>query len=233
MIYIVHGDDFVKSRALIVNQQKKLGVESKTEINVSEISPLELYEKCSAAGLFGDLPFIVLNISDAGNKNLEPYLETAKKIPSDATLIILSSKSLPKTNVFIKNAQTLDAKIHTNEKTPEGNVFRFVDTLFTKNRKSAYKELNNLLTENNDPFYIFSMILYGLRNIAGYIFGSPSFHKQKPFVKGKAKTQSAGFSENKIKNLYFYLYNLEKKAKTGEITPDLLLTLTVEKVLNS
>lgn len=57
MIYIVHGDDYPKSRKLIINQQKKLAMGLKTERDVSDITPKELYEIACSFDIFGNAPF--------------------------------------------------------------------------------------------------------------------------------------------------------------------------------
>jgi len=239
MIYIVHGDDLSKSRVLIVNQQKKSNVETKTEVGINDISPTKLVELATSGDLFGNTPFIVLDITNAGKLDLNPYVEKLVGLPAQAglpqkaTLIILSAKPLSNTNPFIKNVSKLKAKIIENERKPEGNIFRFIDYLFLKKRKLAYKEAANLSKEGLDPFYIFSMLLYEARNVASVIFDSPKLYKLSPFAKSKAVSHSKSFSEAKIKRLFNDFLTIDKQTKVGEITPDLMLMLAMEKVLNS
>lgn len=233
MIFIVHGEDYSKSRKLIVNQQKKLNVETKKEFDVTEIEPNELGDAVFSFDMFGEAPFVILNISKAANKNLDAYLNIAKKTPKDASLIILSNKKLTKSNIFIKNAVKIKAKEIVNNKDITGNIFKFVDYLFYKNRIAAYKELNKLTQEENDPFYTFSMILYGLRNVLHAKYETKEFSKKSPFVKEKAQRQAEKFSKEQITNLYNQLYETDKKLKTGQMSSDIVLTHTIEKIINS
>ena len=113
MIYIVHGDDLSKSRALIQNQQKKLNIETRIEINITDTTPEDIYEKSHSNDLFGNPPFIVLDVTGLGRANADKFIEKLEQIPLATTLIILSGKSLPQTNVFIKNSAKLKAKINS------------------------------------------------------------------------------------------------------------------------
>ena len=173
MIYIVHGEDTSKSRALILNHQKKLGVATKILLDIKSATPNEVYEKSISNSLFGETPLVVLDVTEAGRGEYKSFIGAIKKIPENTTLIIFSPKSLPKTNVFIANAKDLKAKILENNVFADANIFRFTDVLYSKNRVGTYKELNKLILEEYEPFYIFSMILYGLRNIAKVLWQAP------------------------------------------------------------
>lgn len=233
MIYIVHGEDTSKSRALILNHQKKLGVSNKILLDIKNTTANEVYEKSLSNSLFGEVPLIVLDVTEAGKSGLESFIEALKKIPENTTVIVFSAKPLSKTNIFIGNAESLKAKVLENSVFADANIFRFTDVLYSKNRASTYKELNKLILEEFDPFYIFSMVLYGLRNIAKVLWQSPSTQKMKPFQIDKTRTMLSGFSANKVKELFTDFYAIEKKAKTGQIPIEMMLTLSVEKVLNS
>jgi len=233
MIYIVHGDDVSKSRLLIQNQQKKMGLESRLELKISEITPTQLLEKSCSRDLFGNPPFIVLDISDAGRMDLSSFIEKMEKIPKDTTLIILSEKELPKSNIFIKNIKNLKAKLNLNEIAPQSNIFNFVDAVFYKQRGKAYQELSKLLKDDVSPFEIFSMLNYGLRTIASAKFESPSYQKMSNFVKRKAYSQSKLFSQEQIAELFEKLREIDMESKLSEIDEDLLIPTTIETVLNS
>ncbi len=233
MIYIVHGEDTPKSRALIINHQKKLNNASKVNLDLKNINPEQLYEKCVSNSLFGEAPLVVLDITDYKKTDIDTYIEKLLKIPAETTLIIYCSKLLGKTNAFIKAAETLNAKIIENNMFSDANVFKFTDMLFEKNRVQAYKELNKLTLKGFDPFYIFSMTLFGLRSIAKTVWKAPSVLKQKPFQISKNQGLARKFSSDNLDEFFKYFYDLEKKTKTGGITPEMMLTLAVEKVLNS
>lgn len=231
MIYIVHGENTAKSRALINNQQKKLNITNSKEINLEDFSPQELSTIVNSNSLFEDKTFITINITAA--KSTEDHLTVIKNKSDNTIIIIYSEKNIPKTNIFIKQAESIGAKIVENIKEHDENIFKFVDTLFYKNRTETYKEYEKLLKSETDFFYIFTMILYGLRNISKGFYKSPSFEKGSPFTKGKVTTQLKGFNETTILKLYENFYKLEKKLKTGQIDPENAVFLGIENVLNS
>jgi DNA polymerase III delta subunit len=233
MIYIVHGDDISKSRILIQNQQKKLNIESRIEINLTDITPEEIYERSHSNDLFGNPPFIVLDITSAGRMNMDKYIEMLEKVPAATTIIILSGKSLPQTNAFIKNSSKLRAKINANEIIPQSNIFSFVDAVFYRQREKAYSELSKLLNDRVSPFEILTMFFYGLRTLASAKFNSPAFSRLHDFVKRKALSQANLFTENQIKNIFEELRIIDMKSKLSEIDEELLIPMAIEKVLNS
>ena len=55
----------------------------------------------------------------------------------------------------------------------------------------------------------------------------------KPFQLDKTRTMLNKFSADKIKELFVDLYDVEKKSKMGQVPIEMMLTLGVEKVLNS
>jgi DNA polymerase III delta subunit len=233
MIYLVHGDDLVKSRSLILNQQKKADVEKRIELYLSDTTPQEIVERSCSNDLFGTAPFMVVDTTGT-NKGVQDGLAgVLEKVPAAATLIIMADKEMSSVNPILQKVTKLNGKIILNNKIVDGDIFKFIDLLFLKDRNQTYKEYEKLIKKESDPFYIFSMIIYGLRNNAVLLFASPSAEKMNPFVKMKTSRQLKYFTEESIKKMYSGLYDLEKQAKTGEVEPDLFITLAIEKVLNS
>jgi len=232
MIYIVHGDDYPKSRKLIINQQKKLAMGLKTERDISDITPKELYEIACSFDIFGNAPFIVLNIPNTKVAEAEKFLVIMKKIPKETVLIILCNRELGRTNAFYKSAKDLQARVVLNTETQDSNVFKFVDALFMKNKTVAYDELEKLSQEDTNTFYILSMILYGLRNITHAKYSTVEFAKKSNFVRNKAIVQAENFSPQDIIELYTFMYHTDKKLKTGLINQEIALVYTIEKILN-
>ncbi len=232
MIYIVHGDDYPKSRKLIINQQKKLAMGLKTERDISDITPKELYEIACSFDIFGNAPFVVLNIPATKVADSETYVDVMKKIPTETVLIVLCDRELGRTNTFYKSAEELHARVVLNTETQDSNVFKFVDSLFMKNKLAAYDELEKLTQEDTNTFYILSMILYGLRNITHAKYTTVEFAKKSNFVRNKALVQADNFSTQDINELYMFMYDTDKKLKTGLIDSEVALVYTIEQILN-
>jgi len=233
MIYIVHGDDFSKTRIAVLNQQKKLEADSRIELEINNISPEDLFSYTRSSDLFGGRIFIVLNISKAGRTNLDPFISKLEKIPENVTLIVISDKQLSNANAFIKNASKLGAKIISNQKVPLSNTFKFADAVFYKQRDQAYRELSKLLLEDVEPLEIFSALVWNLRNISYAKLGGTDFFRGRDFIKNKANSQAKLFSKEAVAEIYWYFKNIDRDAKFGVIDFDCLVPSAVEKVLNS
>ncbi len=233
MIYLVHGDDVAKARALIANQQKKLEIEKRIELDLNDKSVKDMLEATNGSDLFGNIPFVVAQVPKNSKTIYEELATNLHKVNAQSILILLFDKEITKTNPINQKIPELNIKTMLVNKVPEGNVFKFVDALFSKNRSDTYRELENLLKEDTDNFYILSMITYGIRNMATVAFESPGADKMNPYVKTKTKGQLKNFTLDNIKKIYTDLFNLDKQAKTGITDPDIALTLAIEKVLNS
>ncbi len=231
MIFLIHGDDFSKTRKVITELQKKLESTNKTDVNVNNITPGQLTEISSSYDLFSEPPFVSVDVSDAGRKNLLEYVDALKSVPTDVNIVIYSNKELSKSNVFIKNKAALKAKEVINNAEPSSDIFRFLDYLFSNNRKNTYNELQRLMQDQTDPFYLFSMIVYGFRNIAYIVTNSPLSSKIAPFAKNKALKQAKSYTEQKVSQIYKTLYQIDKSMKTGKIHPSISSVYTVEQIL--
>jgi len=232
MIYIIHGGNLSSSRNFILGLQKKSGVESRFEAPISEISPSRLLEVCSSFDMFGNAPFVVLDISKVGRMDMSEYVEVMKKIPCEAVLIVLSSEELSPSNAFVKNSAKLEARVMVFKEISKANVFKFVDFVYSGNRKASYSELCRLMLAGADVFYVFSMLLYGLRNLSYLKFESPSLSRVPLFVKGRLKVQAEKFSEDDIKEIYRSFYQLDKDVKNGQVQQEMLVPLAIEKVFS-
>lgn len=231
MIYIVHGDDYSKSRKLIVNQQKKIASNIKIEKNLAEITPKELYEAACSFDLFGNPSLLVVNIPSGKVSNFSDYLKVLKKVPQETTVILLSDGKLAKSNAFLKSAKELKAKVALNQKPPMSNIFRFLDHLFLQNRRGTYQELEKLAEEETEPFFILSMVLYGIRNLTHAKYLTDDFLKKSGYVKGKILQQAENFNKDDLTTMFELAYETDKNIKTGKVQKDVALTHIIEKIL--
>ena len=232
MIYILHGTDISKSRQLILNLFKNSKSENKLELDITQITPQHFLKEVSSVDFFNIPNFVVLDITNAGRSKLDSYLEILQKSPKDVEIVIYSEKDLTKTNIFVKNAKKLLAKVIQNKEFDQSNIFKFIDAVFYKQRTRVYQEYKKIiLSKNEDTFKVFSMLLYGLRNVYHAKLSSEVFMKMSPFVQEKALRQSENFTLHQLNQLFEDLYYLDKAVKTGELDSELFVTLAIEKVL--
>lgn len=107
----------------------------------------------------------------------------------------------------------------------ESKIFDLVDTLGARNKSRAVEILKKIIIQGENEFYIFSMFLYQLRNLAVVAafrdkFGpNPQLISQQtgmhPFVAKKTLDQSRNFSKKQIKRLYGLAARLDLEVKTG------------------
>lgn len=238
MIIILHGDNFTKAREVIIQLQEKLSLKiseenlnaHKKEFNISDITAEDLKAEISSFGLFDDPPFIILDISKAGRKNVRDYIEVLKEAPKETTVVVVSNKALTKSNAFIKSAKGLGAKVLENNEVPKSNVYKFIDAVFEKNKKKSYRELTNLLQDGEDEFYIFSMIMFNLRNLAMYRLDAPEAKSLAPFIKSKLSKVSKEYDQKKLAEIYDEMYKMDLKMKTGRVSKEIAIPLIIEKV---
>lgn len=232
MLFVLHGENIIRSRNAVLGLKGKLGME-KLEFPIGEISAEQLLDTCLSFDIFGTPPFIILNISNAGRMQVTSYVAILSRIPNEAVLVVLAGKTLPKTNPFLKEVEKLGGKIIVSSEKPQSNIFKFLDSVFSRDRTTAYTELRDLLLDDEDPFKLFSMLLYALRNVASAKFIAPNFEKQAPFVRQKSRRQADNFSEHAISNLFKIFYDLDVKSKLGEIPKDILVPLALEEVFKA
>lgn len=231
MIYIAHGNNLPALRKLILNQQSKLETSNKTELDISNTSEEAFFQATHSTDMFGNSPFVILDISSAGRKKLNPYLDIVRSIPQDTTLIVLSSKKLSKANIFIKNAKELGAKIVSQDIPLDGNSFKFADAVVSKDRKKSYQQMKKLQDQGTSDFEIFGALMYVLTNVAKTLFESPSTEKLQGFIKSKSSSQAKKYTKKEMGDLFSELCELDKKTKTGEVPANMFLTMAVENIL--
>jgi DNA polymerase III delta subunit len=231
MIYILHGEDYPSSRQFITDLLKENNIEKKTELGITDTSPEEVAGILSSVDMFGSTPLLVLNTTKQGRMKVDAYIEVLANVPEETPVVIITERELKSTNAFIKNAQKLGAQIKQFKMEKRSNVFNFVDSVYYGNRKKSYQELKSLILSGDDPFYIFSMLQYGLRSIAYAKFSSAAFNRLPPFMKSKIQKQAESLTKKQVKVLYAYFYKLDRDVKIGKVDPEMLIPMAVEKVL--
>ncbi|MDZ7611410.1 MAG: DNA polymerase III subunit delta [Candidatus Moranbacteria bacterium] len=113
------------------------------------------------------------------------------------------------------------------QKALEVKIFDFVDSIGVRNKRRSLQLMNSLLSSKEDPFYIFSMIVYQLRNLARVdyckrkgIFDQKAIASRTglhPYVVKKTQQQLSNFGTSQIKSIYNLCFKLDNFSKTGKI----------------
>jgi DNA polymerase-3 subunit delta len=109
----------------------------------------------------------------------------------------------------------------------EAKIFDLVDAIGQKDKRKAISLIASLTDQGSGEFYIFSMIVFQLRNLAKiydirkennqWIARKAKLH---PFVVEKTKRQLVNFSRQEIKRAYNRLAEFDYGFKTGKINPE-------------
>jgi DNA polymerase III delta subunit len=229
MIFLLHGENLALLEKALTELKKTVPSE-KLEFDAQDITPAQFLDKARTFDIFQNPPFIVLRFTKT--VDALPFYNTFDQIPPETKIVLVTPFTLGVTHVFIKNPKKYSIKEASVNQKKNADMFRFLDAVYLQKRNLAHNELQTLLEEGNDPFYIFSMLLYGLRNVFFVKFNSPELAEMKDFSKKKAQSQAGKFEEEDILSLFDYMQDLDKKVKTGQIPTDLLNFLAVEKILS-
>lgn len=106
----------------------------------------------------------------------------------------------------------------------EVSVFPFLDALSAKDQK-AFLEIKRLKQAGFDIHYLLTMVFYLLRNLVVTPQNAPDF------LRRKLARQRAGFSMEKIKNLYQDILEIDFKIKSGLLEQSQAEFLLVNKFI--
>ncbi len=148
------------------------------------------------------------------------------------------SNEIDKLSLFNKKIIVKDVEllVKSNE---AGNIFDFVDSLMQKNTKKSYLELKKLLDSGENELYIFTMIVYGIRNLAitkdlvTKNYSQVEIQKQSgihPFALRKIINFANNFTVYDIKRIYSQLAEYDFCIKSGKIEPRLALSLLIFEI---
>lgn len=121
----------------------------------------------------------------------------------------------------------------------EPNIFKTIDALAGKNKKTALRLLYQHLQSGEDPLYLLSMFIYQWRNLLQikdlltrrlpyYVLAKKT--KLHPFVIRKTYQLARRFSLEQLKENYQYWQQLDYQVKTGQIDAKEALTTAVLSV---
>jgi len=121
----------------------------------------------------------------------------------------------------------------------EINIFDTIDALAQRDKKKALRLLHRHLNQGENQIYLFTMLIYQLRNllklkdleqkgIAYYnLAKATGLH---PFVIKKSFSQLRNFSLQQLKNLYHRLLDIDIAIKSGQLDQQLALDLLIAEI---
>ncbi len=120
------------------------------------------------------------------------------------------------------------------------NIFSIIDAVAEGRKKDALMLMHQHLEKGEDPFYLFSMLIYQMRNMLKIAdlkesFGYPEreisrVSQMHPYVVRKTLNQIRNFSFAKLIKLYQKLSQLDVMMKTGKIGAELVLDKFIAEI---
>lgn len=228
MIYLIYGQNAAFVRNFLKNQV----INSKTDTKEYELQQDEdigLLEQTLQTNMFGVTPLNIVNVTKASKDLIDKLMLLLKTYPL-AKVAIISYKDLESSDSLVLAVKSLRGKVVNISSFRHKEIFDYLDSLFSLETKSCQKNLQKLLLYDNDPVYILTMLQYQLRNIALAKFGVES--KLKNWQLYSVKKQAKNFSNEQIISLYELLYNYDVGLKSGNITPEVLVSIISKQILS-
>lgn len=231
MILFIYGKNEEKLHENLNQALKE--VDAQERINIDEPGlPNEFANKILTPNIFGSKIAFVVDCSEVDHENMEDFFTAAENAPKETSVIFISSENFRSNSKIIKKASKIKGlKIVEAKQDKDSTIFNFIDAVFEKKRREAYRLLEKLYEKEEPPFKIQSMLVYQLRNVAKTKFGAKV--SAPPFVKRKLNKQARNFSNEKIMDLFHFFYETDRDMKLGKVPENILNIMSLEKILES
>ncbi len=215
---MLHGQGIVSSRNKLAEIKKTLASNAEVEVLDGGSNLEQILSALSNSSLFSEQRAVILE-----NSPQDLSLESLDN--PNLTLVLWFNNELDQRKKLFKELKSLDAQILFFPESKEVSVFPFLDLLANSN-PNVYLELEKLKKSGFDIFYLITMVFYLLRGLIYLPPSSPSFVKQKNANLRKK------FSDEKIKNLYRQVLELDFKLKSGLIEKSQAEVLLIRQFSN-
>lgn len=215
MITIIHGEDNAASRKFFhtfVEKEENAKLFDGTKITITDVVQI-----IDGSGLFGDT--VTLYIEDFLSKR-----KTSKDVDEIISYLLAHEKE---TNIFFWESKDLTKK--TLSLFPKATVkqFSLPKTLFaflnalTPGNGSQLIKLFHQTVETSEPELVFFMLLRQFRLLLALsdtnLENIEEAARLAPWQRGNLEKQARSFSDEKLKELYHKLYQIDLGQKTGTL----------------
>lgn len=126
----------------------------------------------------------------------------------------------------------------------ETEIFKTIDAIAAKNKKTALKLIHQHLERGDSPLYLLSMVNFQFRNLliiksrdqssndirTGGIKKMAQELNLHPFVIKKSLWQASKFSLEELKRIYRKIFQIDLNIKTGRLDPQIALDLLIAEI---
>jgi len=228
MIYLIHGDDIIKSRDALVNIKKSYGGNFLSQVVDQDFKLGEFVSTYYTKSIFPEKKRIMVLEVEESKKVMIPEFYEFIAGAEDPDLLLFSPKKFPANTKIVKIVKDR-GKILLFEGADDKKVFKLLDYLSTKDKEKSYLELNRLLSNGLDPLYILSMITYQIRNISNLKFeAKTNIGKLHPYVVKKTQATLKNFNDKSLVEIYKKILDTELSIKSSQFDE----TFSLERLIN-
>lgn len=222
MITIIHGDDIVASRKLLIELKSK----NKNHVSFEgeKLKIEDLVQEFEGGDLFGNnKTFFIENLlSRKAGKESEDLKDYIRK-NSSMSIYLWEGKEIAKAVI-----SSLGQTEVNHFKIPK-NIFAFLDSIKPGNGKALIVQFHDNL-KTTEPDFIFQMIIRQIRLLLAVSEQSEKNIDEAlrlaDWQKSKLRKQASLFSKEKLVELHSKLYQIDLGLKTGA------LSLTLEQAID-
>jgi DNA polymerase III delta subunit len=233
MIYLLYGNDFVKSRAklreIIASQMKKNPDASYFKLNSENWSEEKLGEFIESKGLFQNAYIVVCDELVSHKQINEAFISHLKEMKESSNIFIVIEESLTKEHVkkIEKHAEKVQEFTDVKKEKPKGkdfNVFVLTDALGARDKKRLWLLYQDAIFSGVEPEQIHGLFFWQAKAMLAAQNSSGSLDSGlNPFVYKKALGFSKNFTPTELQSLSSNLVTLYHEARRGAVEFDIAL----------
>ncbi|MFH1510017.1 MAG: DNA polymerase III subunit delta [Candidatus Nealsonbacteria bacterium] len=121
----------------------------------------------------------------------------------------------------------------------ETDIFKTIDAIASKDRKSALLLLHKHLDKGDSPLYLLSMINFQFRNLllvkdlmekGKSYYDIPKLTKLHSFVVKKSYQSAQRFQYQELQKIYQKIFQVDLSIKTGKLKPEIALDIFIAEI---
>lgn len=146
----------------------------------------------------------------------------------------LMENEIKKIASYTKKVKAADIDLFLKPKI-ETEIFKTIEAVAKKDKKSALKLLEVHLEKGDNPFYLLSMVGYQFRNLllvksCGLDYKCKSTLGLHPFVLKKMNHLATSFTLGQLKKIFDKIFKVDLGVKTGKVGPEEGLRMLIAEI---
>lgn len=166
-----------------------------------------------------------VNKRDFAQKEFQKYGTEIERDALEYLLFICSdlwvlSSEIKKMSLYTSKVEKKHVDMFLQKQT-QSEIFRTIDAIAEKDKKTALKLIENHIENGDSPFYLLTMITYQFRNL---LLVKSTMDKRglgiHPFALRKLTALSHKFEMRELKDIFNKIFETDFQIKTGKILPE-------------